>query len=148
MHVTVMSSHPSCTKNGHDWTTIKTNNQSMYARFILFFFFTQNKSLFLFNNMHTNSEHTFIPCCEKVVLYVYKFQSQLSLNLVFMSWVWHAYYYHYCYYAFRAREVTLDLTEAGGISCAITRLVWFMIYAWSILPEVTPLEEMGGKNLF
>lgn len=38
--------------------------------------------------------------------------------------------------------------EAGAITAAIIRLVWFMIYAGRRLPEITPLEAQGCKNLF
>lgn len=40
--------------------------------------------------------------------------------------------------------------RCGGrvFTAAIVRLVWFMIYADRIAPEVTPLEELGCKNLF
>lgn len=37
---------------------------------------------------------------------------------------------------------------AGLCTAAIIRLSWFMIYADRIVPEVTPPEELGCKNLF
>ena len=79
--------------------------------------------------------------------------SQARLILIFMSWAWRAYYYyHYCYYAFRGRKITLGLAEAvqnqQPITAPIIRLVWFMIYADHIRPEITPLEALGCKKLF
>ena len=107
-------------------------NKIMYVRGLSALFKGTVYLSLCFCNMHINTGRAsifliFLFICITII-------SPVTLSLRFMSRDWLAYYYHhYCYYAFRVRKVTLNLTEAGGITAAINRLLWFMIYAYKAL---------------
>lgn len=157
--VTVASSHQSCTMGGHTNThrdTIThTNEQNMYVRGYSPIV-RRNVSIcsfLFFCNMRSNTAKALTWPSFELFFSCISIPFQARLILIFMSLAWHAYYYsHYCYYAFRGRKITLGLAEAvqkqGAITAPIIGLVWFMIYADHIRPEITPLEALGCKKLF
>ena len=144
--VTVAPSHHSCTMGGHTNargdTIAHTNEQNMHVRghpalfrrhvsicLALLFACTQSEVLSFMDTSPLSSQID--PS-----IYELGFSCILLLSLLLLC------------ISGEGNNIRPGGAEAGFFTAAIIRLVWFMIYADRIAPEVTPPEELGCKNLF
>lgn len=152
--VTVAWSHHSCTMGGHTlahgdiqmskicmWGVTQLSSGGM-CHFPLFFSQISTQTL---------AEHSIGPCLSCFFMHMHPLPSQNDLDIYELGLT--------CILLLSLLLLCISgegndirpcrgSAEAEAITAAIIRLVWFMIYAERGPPEVTPLEELGSKNLF
>lgn len=157
--VTVAWSHHSCTMGGHTNTrrdTIThTNEQNMHVKGHSALFRRNVSICFLlfFCNMHTNTGRALTcPSFELFFMHMYPLSSQIDPDIYELGLTCILLLLSLLLLCISGEGNNIrpgrGSAKAGAITAAIIRLVWFMIYADHILPEITPLEELGCKKLF